>query len=337
MGNRFNAPNNDINQPPDQLIEVNPQGEENDNRIKPIITVKNPFYLIKETISLEKDSIKNIYYIKFKYDSLINFNCYINFNVKKNKKRKHLKQKEKYELCFTSSPEFVDKQIIINNLEKGKNKEFFYKEAFLDLDYYEQKQKDKEIKNKNNDEEEIYDIGIEFTPIYDIASNENESNEIIFVSLFKIEKKEDELDIKCISQKLKKHKFWFELKDIFDGAGTNGKCIICYANYRNTIFLPCRHSSCCQKCSGTLSPKDCPLCKNHIQDIICLDSDRSIDNKSFIEDNQNINEDNQNINEDNQNINEDNQNINEDNQIINEDNIIIQEDMPEEIIVKDNN
>ena len=129
------------------------------------------------------------------------------------------------------------------------------------------------------------------------------------MSLFKIEKKEDELDIKCVSQKLKKHKFWFELKDIFDGAGTNGKCVICYANYRNTIFLPCRHSSCCQKCSGTLSPKDCPLCKNHIQDIICLDSDRSIDNKSVIEDNQNINEDNQNI----------------------------QEDLPEEIIVNDDN
>ena len=95
----------------------------------------------------------------------------------------------------------------------------------------------------------------------------------------------DELEIKCVSQKLKKHKFWFELKDIYDGAGTNGKCVICYTNYRNTIFLTCRHSCCCQKCSATLSPKDCPLCKKHIQEIICLYNDTSIDNNSIIEDN----------------------------------------------------
>ena len=106
MGNNNNRNNNNIDLHPDQLIEVNPHiDEENDNdndndnegnegKIKSIISVKNPFYLLKETISLEKDAIKNIYYIKFKYDSLVNFNCYINFNVKKNTKRKHLKQKE---------------------------------------------------------------------------------------------------------------------------------------------------------------------------------------------------------------------------------------------------
>ena len=295
MGNHNNGNNN---QPPDQLIEVNQPGEDMESRIKSIITVKNPFYLIKETISLEKDSIKNIYYIKFRYDSLVNFNCYINFNIKKNKKRKHLKQKEKHELCYIPTPLFSGKEIIIENLEKGKNIEFFNKNSFFDLDYYEKNVKEEEIKNeekiekeekgeKGEKEEEIYDIGIEFTPIYEKGTNEYENNnEIVFVSLFKIEKKMDELEIKCVSQKLKKHKLWFNLKDIYDGAGTNGKCIICYTNYRNTIFLTCRHSCCCQKCSATLSPKDCPLCKKHIQEIICLDNDKSIDN-SIIEDNQN--------------------------------------------------
>ena len=305
MGNRNNANNNNINQPPDQLIEVNQPGEEMESRIKSIITVKNPFYLIKETISLEKDSIKNIYYIKFRYDSLVNFDCYINFNIKKNKKRKHLKQKEKHELCYIPSPPFSEKQIIIKNLEKGKNMEFFNKDSFFDLDYYEEnKIKEEELKSEEKEEkeekeendekdkkEEVYDIGIEFTPVYEKGTNEYENNnEIVFVSLFKIEKKIDELEIKCVSQKLKKHKFWFELKDIYDGASTNGKCVICYTNFRNTIFLTCRHSCCCQKCSATLSPKDCPLCKNHIQEIICLDNDKSIDN-SNPEDNQNVQND----------------------------------------------
>ena len=105
-----------------------------------------------------------------------------------------------------------------------------------------------------------------------------------------MERKGDELELKCVLQKLKKHKYWFEIKDIYDGAGTNGKCVICYSNYRNTIFLSCRHSCCCQKCAATLSPKDCPLCKNVIHDIICLDNDKSIDNTSMNEENENENE-----------------------------------------------
>ena len=76
------------------------------------------------------------------------------------------------------------------------------------MDFYEEKQNGEEIKEENK--EDINDIGIEFTPIYDDSSIENEKNEIVFVSLFKIEKKEDELEIKCVSQKLN------------DGAGNNG-------------------------------------------------------------------------------------------------------------------
>ena len=289
--NEENNNNNNINQAPDQLIEVNPPVEDNDNDnenenepiVKSIITVKNPFYLLKESITLEKDSIKNIYYIKFRYDSLVNFDCYINFHIKKNINRKHLKQKEKHELCYIPTPSFLDKQIIIKNIQCGRNLEFFNKEAYLDYDYYEEKINADEIK----EDEEIYGIGIEFTPIYGKDSNEYENkNEVVFVSLFNFEKKNDELEIKCVTQKLKKHKYWFKLKDIYDGASTNGKCVICYSNFRNTIFLSCRHSCCCQKCSASLSPKDCPLCKNHIQEIICLDNDKTNDN-TIIEDNQN--------------------------------------------------
>jgi hypothetical protein len=46
------------------------------------MAVRLPCYLKKETLSLEKDAIsqeKN--YIKFNYDSLVELDCYIYFNV----------------------------------------------------------------------------------------------------------------------------------------------------------------------------------------------------------------------------------------------------------------
>ena len=92
MGNLFT--NNNNNNGVGQIIDQNQQliqGNEQDislllepPTIKNVYAVKNPFLLNKETLIIEKDSEnKNLYYIKFKYDSLCNFNLYINFNVKK--------------------------------------------------------------------------------------------------------------------------------------------------------------------------------------------------------------------------------------------------------------
>ena len=344
MGNHSDGNNADLIEDPDQLIEGNDNaGQQNNNspQIKTIIKIKNPFYLLKETIHLEKDSIKNIYYIKFLYDSLINFDCYINFNVRKNTERKNLKQNDDYELCYIPTDKFVEKNIVIKNMPKGRKKEFFEENAVLDFDYLEQnttrikeiyeeyedeneeEETDNEINNQenyndinndnnntnnqnqneenealininnnniNNEEEnkenvdnneenieyeEIFDICIEFSPNYDDDLDEKEkninNNEIALISLFSVEKKENnELEIKCVAQKLKKHNYFFDIKDIYDGSGNNGKCIICYTNDRDTIFLECRHSCCCQQCSNTLMPKICPLCKIVIQDIIYL-------------------------------------------------------------------
>ena len=51
--------------------------------------IKNPILLLKDTLSLEQDAIsKTKYYLKFNYDSLLNFNCFINFKVKKNPSKK---------------------------------------------------------------------------------------------------------------------------------------------------------------------------------------------------------------------------------------------------------
>ena len=346
-GNSSNRNNVEIVNEPEQLIEnniINNFEQINVGKtphLKTIIKVKNPFYLLKESFHLEKDVNKNIYYIKFKYDSLINFNCYINFNVKKNVQRNNSKLKDDYELCYIPTDKFVEKNIVIKNLPKGKNQDFQNENALLDFDYLEQnttrikeeyneyeeeeeeedddardnngnkveevnnenqndevnhlinsnnnKNNNAEVINENNNNneieeyEEIFDIGIEFIPYYEKNSkeyNQNKSNnELILISLFNVEKKENnELDIKCVSQKLKKHNYFFELKDIYDGAGANGKCVICYTNNRNTIFINCRHSCCCQNCSNALNPKICPLCKNDIHDIIFLH--RDIDNNT---------------------------------------------------------
>ena len=114
MGNAFNNNNNNENNQAGQIIDQNQQliqGNDQDisllidaPSIKNVYAVKNPIYLHKETLVIEKDSEnKNIYYIKFKYDSLCYFNLYINFNVKKN-------------------PSNNDKKLLPDNDEKSINK-----------------------------------------------------------------------------------------------------------------------------------------------------------------------------------------------------------------------
>ena len=44
----------------------------------------NPIEIIKDSLSLEQDAYsREKYYIKFNYDSILNFNCFISFKVKK--------------------------------------------------------------------------------------------------------------------------------------------------------------------------------------------------------------------------------------------------------------
>ena len=49
----------------------------------------NPILILKDSLTLEQDAInKNKYYIKFYYDALLNFNCFISFKVKRNPSKK---------------------------------------------------------------------------------------------------------------------------------------------------------------------------------------------------------------------------------------------------------
>ena len=51
--------------------------------------IRNPTLLLKESLTLELDSISRTkYFIKFNYDSLLDFNCFISFKVNKNTSKK---------------------------------------------------------------------------------------------------------------------------------------------------------------------------------------------------------------------------------------------------------
>ena len=144
-----------------------------------IYHAKNPILLLKETLTLELDpSMNKKYNIKFKYDSLVNFDCHINFNVKKNKAKKIIAQAinvpaERYELSYIPCNPLYE-QIIIKNLPKGENMDFSNENAFIDID---------KINNEQfgiNKKE--YDICIELVPIFEKDSEDyKEKNKIIYL------------------------------------------------------------------------------------------------------------------------------------------------------------
>ena len=250
MGNR-NAnddQNNNVNINGGVHEHILIQNENNNNQqkidppsVKKIYAVRNPFSIKKTSLVLEKDAgPTNLYYIKFNYDSLVNFNCYINFEVSKNHSKplipKEISNSDNYILSYIPSDNFVAKSIAIKNLPKGENKEFFEKDAVIDIDYF----KNNKSQNENN-KETVYDVSIEVVPIID--ENSDNKNEIVYLSLCNLEQKE-ELErhphcLKIESQKLKTFGMWIEIHDIYNSSLDNGECLICCSALRNTIFLPC--------------------------------------------------------------------------------------------------
>ena len=280
--------------------------------VKKIFAVRNPFFIKKTSLSLEKDAgPTNIFYIKFTYDSLVDFNCYINFEVSKNPSKplvpKETINSDNYILSYTPSNNFVSKSIAIKNLPKGQNMEFFEKDAVIDIDYF----KANKSENKN-----LYDVSIEFVPIYEENNNLKNQNEIVFVSLCNLVQ-EDEIErhphsLKIELQKLKTFGMWITIHDIYNSSLDNGECLICCTNLRNTIFLPCKHACTCNTCAHSLKIRNnpCPICKKSIKDLLILEVD---------EQNTNIN---LNLN---MNIDEGKNELNDNNAII-KDNIIIKND-----------
>ena len=250
--------------------------------VKKVFAVRNPINIKKQTLSLEKNvSSQNQYYLKFNYDALVNFNCYINFHVSKNSAKPLIPKdnsQDNYILSYIPSTAMASKSITLKNIPKGENMEFFEKDAIIDIEF---------LKNNKseNSENETYDLSIEIVPIFEVGSQEyNEKNEIVFLSLCQLELDDAErhgYGIKIESQKLKTYGMWIEVHEIFDCSLDNGECLICCAALRNTIFLPCYHSCTCNMCAHSLKMRNnsCPICKNPINDLLILETD---DNKNTV-------------------------------------------------------
>ena len=230
--------------------------------------IKNPILLLKETLTLELDSIsRNKYYIKFNYDSLLNFNCFISFKVSKNKSKKNLSKlvnisPEKYELSYISHSNINTK--IFKDLPKGKNVQFLDEKAFIDIDEFN--------KERKGDNKKEFDISIEMVPILDKNSDDfKNKNEIVFVNLCNLVVHNGHYEIKTMKQEFKSLGLWFNLYDVFDSSN-NGICLICYNKKCNTIILPCKHSFACVLCANHIkqNEKRCPICKNEVDDVIII-------------------------------------------------------------------
>ena len=268
INNIINA--NEIDENQQNLIPLEQQNMIVQERTisKKILAARLPTNLDKKTLSLEHDSISpNKSYIKFNYDSLIDIDCYINFNVSKN--AEFSSQNKNHKLAYSPSVHFRDKGFYLKGLNSGENKEFYNKETFIDLRNYF---------NEKEDNQERYDVSIEFVPLYPPDSPELEDdNEIIFVTLCNFERHEEENSyiLKCIKQRLRTHNIWIDLYDIFDTAMEGGLCLICCSERRNTIFLPCKHAGCCNKCGSEIKYrfKPCPICKTPIDDLLIVNSD----------------------------------------------------------------
>ena len=346
MGNRNANQQNEENNGYNEEILIqndinNPLARIDAPSVKKIFAVRNPFSIKKTSLILEKDAgPSNFFYIKFEYDSLLDFNCYINFEVSKNPSKQLIPKKlsgaDDYVLAYLPSAKFESKKIVVKNLPKGVNKEFFEKEAGIDIDYF------KSNKSENNNEH-IFDVSIELVPIYESDENNN-NNEVVFVSLCNFE--QEEIDkhphsLKIEKQKLKTYGMWLTLHDIYNSSLDSGECLICCFAYRNTIFLPCNHSCTCNTCAHSLKMRNnpCPICKNPIKDLLILEVNEKNNiniNKDFQEEKKEdiieVNEENNNILENNT-IEESNENKNDlkDNENNNNNNIGMEEEEKEKI------
>lgn len=219
-------------------------------KIKNTLAIKNPSYLEKSSLALSRDSEKkNIYYIKFTYDSLVDFKLNLIFLAKEGK--------------ITDQSLFSSDRAenLSFDVEKGFRKVFFNKDCYINTSTLSNQL------NKNG----ITDLVIELIPIIE------HNDKIAFYTLCSIteEKITDETiiyKIKGNSQRLIAHGMMMEVNEIFNSMRESGECIICFEKNANTILLPCKHS-CCSSCAHGLRMRNlgCPVCKQEVEDLLIIE------------------------------------------------------------------
>ncbi len=91
-------------------------------------------------------------------------------------------------------------------------------------------------------------------------------DESIFVCLVNIVKQNNEYKAKIEYQKIKVKGIWFEIYSVYSMAEdkNNNDCEICCSKEKNIVFLPCKHSYCCDICAITIRQirNLCSICRN---------------------------------------------------------------------------
>ncbi|CDU17474.1 uncharacterized protein PY17X_0811500 [Plasmodium yoelii] len=127
--------------------------------------------------------------------------------------------------------------------------------------------------NKFDNTNSNYNSAIESNEFDHSGSNSNTL--IVLVDFIKYKDKYKPVLIKdiCIvnenkqflsTQKLKKKNNKLQFIDILDIYGHeehDKECLICMASYKDTLLMPCRHSSFCYECMKSLRQEKCPICR----------------------------------------------------------------------------
>lgn len=209
-------------------------------KMKKTLAIKNPVFLKRNSLKLERDSLQaGKYYIKFKYDALVDFTINILTNATE------LKPESKDSRQLFISPE--DSQPLTFQGFKGQEVEFLEEGCLVNIEDLLARQAD-------------YHIVIEMVP--KIKTNDP----VAFYTLCKILEErtsESSYRIKIESQRLLAQGMYMEVHEIFSSTREMGECLICFEKTSNTILLPCKHS-CCSNCAHGLRMRNlpCPMCKN---------------------------------------------------------------------------
>lgn len=133
-----------------------------------------------------------------------------------------------------------------------------------------------------------YDGGLYFPVVIEIRTTDssNRFSEQIQTTMCSIERSVDQTStdlIKPLKQKLIVNGVAYLVQEIFGLENKEqdqhqlldesvGECIICMANSRDTVILPCRHLCICNGCAETLRYKlnNCPICRSPFKALLKL-------------------------------------------------------------------
>ncbi|VWU52091.1 E3 ubiquitin-protein ligase, putative [Hepatocystis sp. ex Piliocolobus tephrosceles] len=212
--------------------------------------INNNMNEIKETNKNNKINLED--------NKIMNSNNSSNSNINKKDKLKNIYNNKNYEnvSCHNIRIPLI---IILNDVQPANDDSLYMKKNNYEYTQSESNNNISINKNKN-----------------DTNNNDNNYSNtlIVLVDFKKIKDKYKPYIIKYICvlnekqmynvQKSKKKNELFKFVDILDIYGHeehDKECLICMASYKDTLLMPCRHSSFCYDCMKSLRQEKCPICR----------------------------------------------------------------------------